>query len=170
MQGAVGMHYLSRSFGSRRVALAGLLAIGLCGAVQAAAPVASNGLGQAWPQAKNASAAPGWKVYVFVSSGVKYIQINDNAGTVHAVVATSNGQFLVPPMGVDAQRVSTPQQPLAVVSTNTAPAVTVYSDGAVKITSSSQTDGTTVWTVSSTPKATPIQQMESCPECGGNMY
>lgn len=162
------MHHQTRSFGSRRVALAGLLAIGLCGMAQAATPVASSGLGQAWPQVPNASVAPGWRAYAFVSNGVKYIQINDNGGTIHAAVAASNGQFLVLPMGVDAQRVSTPQQPLKAASS--APTVTVYSDSTVKITGTAQADGTTLWTASSPAKATATQQMESCPSCGTGMY
>jgi hypothetical protein len=29
-----------------------------------------SGLGQSWPQAKNVSAAPGWRVYVFVQDEV----------------------------------------------------------------------------------------------------
>ena len=54
--------------------LAGLVALPAVAQQQAASGLGQSGLGQLLPQAKNVSAAPGWRVYVFVQDRVKYIQ------------------------------------------------------------------------------------------------
>ncbi|HEX5306096.1 MAG TPA: hypothetical protein VFW82_08425, partial [Dyella sp.] len=88
-------------------ALAGtLFAFGLSGMAQATdAP--SSGLGQSWPNTTDVSTNPYWHVYVFEKDGVRYVQVNDTNGRVHAAIATAGGQVLVLPIGVDAQNVTT---------------------------------------------------------------
>jgi hypothetical protein len=131
-------------------------------------------LGQSWPQMTNVSAAPGWRVYVFVQDKVKYIQVNDLVGTVRATVATANGYFLVLPLGADAQRVYTPTRPLAAALDSTAPAITVYQDSEVQLTARYQNDGSTVWTAAAktSPKATTTHAAPAtpldCPPCGAS--
>lgn len=117
----------------RRVLMAYLLVAALSplGAFAAdAAP--STGLGQAWPNATDVSASPRWHVYVFERNGVRYVQLNDLGGKVRAAVATSGGNFLALPIGSDASRVATPQEPLAAPA-NTAKAEVVYQDDTVKV-------------------------------------
>ena len=126
--------------------IAGIVALPAMAQQQTGVSQQQSGFGQSWPQAKNVSAAPGWRVYVFVQDGVKYIQANDLVGTVRVTVATQNGYFLVLPLGADAQRVSTPARPLAVAVNSTAPAITVYQDSAVQLTARYESDGSTVWT------------------------
>src|SRR5579875_2837948 len=96
----------------RRAVCAGLVAMGLSVSAWAAQPP-SMGLGQAWPNAQDVSASTHWHVYVFANNGVRYVQVNDLNGNVRAAFASANGQFLVLPMGRDALRVATPQQPLS---------------------------------------------------------
>jgi hypothetical protein len=145
---------------------------------QAGASQPQPSLGQSWPQMTNVSAAPGWRVYVFVQDKVKYIQVNDLVGTVRATVATANGHFLVLPLGADARRVSTPTQPLAAALDSTSPAIIVYQDNEVQLTARYQSDGSTVWTATAkkasattTPSsaATPAKPAMSvvCPPCAG---
>jgi hypothetical protein len=87
-----------------------------------------NGLGQAWPNATDVSSSPNWHVYVFNRDGIRFIQINDLNGTVRGAFATAGGQFIRLPIGIDAQLVSTPQQPRAASTTNTTSGETVYQD------------------------------------------
>lgn len=176
---------MTRHNASRAPLLAGLIAsiVALPALSQTQAGVnqqqsapAQASLGQSWPQAQNLSVAPGWRVYVFVLNGVKYIQVNDLVGRVHTAIATENGSFLVLPLGVDAQRVSTPAQPLPAALNSTAPAITVYQDNAVQLVVRYQSDGSTVWTASAQkkpkamappPPAPAAQTFNSCPPCGG---
>nr|WP_205746497.1 hypothetical protein [Dyella soli] len=90
------------------------------------------------------SANPHWHAYVFVLSGVKYIQVNDQNGNVLGAIGTSNGQFITLPIGAFAQLVTTPQQPAAVTTSAQAAAApaTVYQDDSVQVTATPQTDGT----------------------------
>lgn len=92
----------------RRALFASIIAIGLSSSVFAAPPVAT-GLGQAWPNVTDVSASTHWHVYVFVRDGIEYIQVNDLNGNVRGAVASSNGTFLVLPMGMDAAKFSIPQ-------------------------------------------------------------
>ncbi|MGA0586366.1 hypothetical protein ACO2Q2_04420 [Dyella sp. KRB-257] len=128
---------------SRFHAIAGvLLAFGLSGMAQATdAP--SSGLGQSWPNATDVSANPHWHVYVFEKDGVRYVQVNDINGGVHAAIATAGGQVLVLPIGTDAQNVTTTTG----TTTNTT-GNTVYSDGTMTIKAASPSIGVTTLLVS----------------------
>ena len=153
--------------------IAGIVALPAMAQQQTGVSQQQSGFGQSWPQAKNVSAAPGWRVYVFVQDEVKYIQVNDLVGTVRATVATANGYFLVLPLGADAQRVSTPARPLAAALNSTAPAIMVYQDNAVQLTARYQSDGSTVWTATAktSPKTTTTPALApadaACPPCAG---
>lgn len=137
----------------RRALGVGLIVMGLSAPVFAAQPLGA-GLGQAWPNAQDVSASPHWHVYVFSANGVQYVQVNDLNGNVRGAFAAANGQFLVLPMGRDFQRISTPQQPLALSST-VVPldryAETVYSDGNIRLNAVPLSNGTVQFT------ATPLQ-------------
>ncbi len=52
---------------------------------------------------------PGYHVYTWVKSGVKYVQVNDYSGKVLVAVATANDVFLPLPMGSAAKNLRTPQ-------------------------------------------------------------
>jgi hypothetical protein len=100
----------------------------------------ATGLGQSWPNATDVSTSPHWHVYVFERNGVRYVQINDLGGKVRAAFAASNGHVLTLPVGSDAERVATPEDPLP-VSGNTAGDI-VYQDSAVKVLVAPQANGT----------------------------
>jgi hypothetical protein len=141
----------------RKTALAGLIA--LCassiGYAQTATP--ATGLGQAWPNATDLSASPNWHVYVFMLNGVKYVQVNDLNGTVHAAVAVVSGTTSVLPVGVDSQNVTTTPSTTASSTTQT-----VYSDATTTVTATPQSDGTTQFNAVSA-------QTAACPnDCTGN--
>jgi hypothetical protein len=131
----------------RRALCGGLVVMGLSVAAMAAASSAS--LGEAWPNAQDVSASTHWHVYVFDNNGVRYFQVNDLYGNVRVAFATANGQFLVLPMGRDAQRISTPQQ-TATTSTTAVPLTsyteTVYRDSSIQLTAVPMSDGTTTFT------------------------
>jgi hypothetical protein len=115
---------------------------------QTAAP--STGLGQSWPNAADVSASPQWHVYVFTLNGVEYVQINDLNGTVHAAVGTANGTTIVLPVGVDAQNVSASAATSSSSTTSSTTTTTVYSDSAITVTATPQTNGTTQFTTANT--------------------
>lgn len=89
----------------RKVALAGLIAFCSAQTAFAQTTAPSTGLGQSWPNAADLSASSRWHVYTFVRDGIKYIQINDLSGAVHAAVATAKGVTIVLPIGSDAENV-----------------------------------------------------------------
>jgi hypothetical protein len=126
---------------ARRTLFATLFALGLSGAASASAP--TQGLGQAWPNAVDVSVNPHYHAYAFVVQGITYIQINDAGGNVLGAIGTSNGQFIVLPIG-NPQSVVTPQQ-AAAISTATPVAATavVYNDGSTVISATPLSDGTT---------------------------
>lgn len=139
----------------RKAAFAGLFALGATTAFgQTAAP--ATGLGQSWPNAADQSTSPNWHVYVFVLNGIKYIQINDLNGTVHAAIGTANGSSIVLPVGVDSQNVSTSPSSSSSSSTQT-----IYNDGTTTVTATPQSNGTTQFSA---------VQADTCPTvgCGGN--
>lgn len=68
----------------------------------------SRGLGESFPAADNLAADPAWKVYEFQRDGVRYVQINDSAGTVRAAAGRIGGTAWVMPIGADADRVAVP--------------------------------------------------------------
>ncbi|GGA05716.1 hypothetical protein [Dyella caseinilytica] len=135
--------------------LAALMALGVAGGAQAQTASTSAGLGQAWPNTADVSAAPNWHVYVFHMHGIKYVQVNDLSGIVHAAIGTANGTTIVLPIGVDAQNV---------VTTGTAAsssAETVYQDATTTVTATPQASGATTFTVA--------KALNSCPQlqCSG---
>lgn len=122
------------TYGFKALAAIALLAgMAVCGPAMAANQngQGQNGLGQSWPNAQDVSSSPRWHVYVFNRNGIRYVQINDLNGNVRAAFAAQSGSFLVLPIGTDASRVATPQDP------QPAPANTqgeiVYQDSDVKV-------------------------------------
>jgi hypothetical protein len=126
---------------SKRAVLAFGLAVGLSGAALAGPP--ATGLGQAWPNVADQSLATGFHAYVFVIGGIQYIQINDANGNVLGGVGNASGQYIVLPVGLYSQQVSTPQQTATTTATPTAAPTTVYNDGTTAITETPMSDGTT---------------------------
>jgi hypothetical protein len=124
-----------------RLAAIGLVATALTSTGALAADGASaTGLGQSWPSTTDVSASPRWHVYVFERNGIRYIQINDLSGKVRAAFATSSGNFLALPIGVDAARLATPQEPLQVPASTAGDIV--YQDASVRVLVAPQADGT----------------------------
>lgn len=72
------------------------------------APKMAFGLGEAFPQAPDLAADPGWQVYEFERDGIRYVQINDASGTVRAAVGRIDDTLWVMPIGTDADRVLLP--------------------------------------------------------------
>jgi hypothetical protein len=132
---------MSRTQGVRKATLIGLIALGLTSTAFAQTSTPSTGLGQAWPNAADVSANSKWHVYVFYLGGVKYVQVNDLNGKVHAAIGTAGDTTIVLPVGIDAQNVTT-----STPSTTSSNTVTVYSDNATTITATPQSNGTTVFT------------------------
>jgi hypothetical protein len=155
------------NFLPRRALCAGLVAMGLSASAMAATP--GTGLGQAWPNARDVSASTHWHVYLFRNGGVRYVQVNDLAGNVRVAFANIDGQFLVLPMGRDAQRVTTPQQSASVNATAvplTPYAETLYRDGTLQLGAVPMSDGTTLFTAAPAGTtmyaATPCDDPEEC--------
>lgn len=122
------------------------LRAGLCCALIACAGTSlaqtsaqASALGQAWPNVADQSLSPNWHAYVFYLNGIKYVQINDTNGTVHAAIGTATGTTIVLPVGVDAQNVQTATSS----TTSSSSSTTVYSDSTITITAAPQSDGTT---------------------------
>lgn len=131
-------HARSRRFASL---VAGGLALAALASTSAMAQVGAptSGLGQSWPNAADVSASPRWHVYVFERNGIRYVQINDQGGKVRSAFARSGGTFLTLPVGVDASRLATPQEPLAATAQG---GEIVYQDATTKVLVSPQPDGT----------------------------
>lgn len=153
-----------RSF-VRKTTFAGLSALCITSMAFAQTSAPATGLGQAWPNATDVSANPNWHAYVFVLNGIKYIQINDLNGTVHAAVGTAGGTSIVLPVGVDSQNVTTTSSSTTTNSSSTTSSVsstqTVYQDSATTVTATPQSNGTTTFNVLTAA---------SCPTagCSGN--
>jgi hypothetical protein len=135
---------MSRIHGVRKAVLAGFVALSLSSTAFAQTSTPATGLGQAWPNAADLSTSPNWHVYVFRIHGIKYVQINDLNGTVHAAVGTADGTIIVLPVGIDAQNVTTSSS-----ASTTTTTVTVYSDNDTTVTATTQNDGTTQFTAES---------------------
>lgn len=138
---------MSRNQGSfvRKAAFAGLIALCVTSIASAQTSAPATGLGQAWPNATDVSANPNWHVYVFVLNGIKYIQVNDLNGNVHAAVGTANGTSIVLPVGVDSQNVATSSSTTSNSSSTTSSlstSTTVYSDSTTTVTATPQSNGT----------------------------
>jgi hypothetical protein len=139
-----------KGFAVRPALLAGLMACALAGPALAQQQP-NAGLGSAWPtDTQDVSNMPGYHVYTWVKSGVKYIQVNDYSGNVLVAVATADGVFLPLPMGRDARNLRTPMD----TSTPTDPApttgATVYQDDSVQVTATPQSDGTMLFRAAAT--------------------
>lgn len=107
---------------------------------------ASTGLGQSWPNTPDVSTSPRYHVYVFQKQGVRYVQVNDEAGTVRGAIAyTSANSILDLPIGVDAGRWITPADG---AKADTVVGEQVYRDEAVNITVAPQADGVSSFRVS----------------------
>jgi hypothetical protein len=160
------------NFLPRRTLCAGLVVMGLSASVHAATP-AHTGLGQNWPNAQDVSVSPHWHVYVFTAQGIRYVQVNDLRGEVRGVLATANGQFLVLPMGRDAQRIWTAHQRPAMgrgVVALSAYAQTIYRDGAVQLKAIPLSDGTTMFTATAADAPAAATSPCSNPvECNGHV-
>lgn len=130
--------------GVSKALLAGFIAMGLASTAFAQTSAPATGLGQSWPNAADLSSNPNWHAYVFMLNGVKYVQVNDLNGTVHAAVATAAGTVVVLPVGVDAQNVRTLR------SRASSSTQTVYSDATTTVTATPQSNGTTRFFVAST--------------------
>ena len=133
---------LFRKTSLRHTLWIGLAVMGLATGVSAAPP--QNDLGQPWPNASDLSSSPSWHVYVFEREGVRYVQINDIAGNVHAAFGTANGQYLVLPMGLDAPRVY-----VAAPNSLAVNGVVVYQDAATQVISATDEAGAETWTLRS---------------------
>jgi hypothetical protein len=122
----------------RRTALAGMTALGITctAAAQTSSPTPATGLGESWPNATDVSASPNWHVYVFQKDGVRYIQVNDRNGTVHAAVGNAGRTVFALPVGVDAPRVA-----IADTSNERGSSETIYQDAEVTIEAAAQSDG-----------------------------
>jgi hypothetical protein len=126
----------------RQTFLAGLVSLGLTTVAAAQTTAPATGLGQAWPNAADQSASPNWHVYVFERDGIRYIQINDRNGTVHAALGRAGDTIFALPVGVDANNVAISSS----VEGGTS-ALPIYQDQAVSVTAVPKSDGTTEITV-----------------------
>ncbi len=131
----------ARSRRISRLVAAGLMLVTMGSTqVMAADAVPASGLGQSWPNATDVSSSPRWHVYVFERNGVRYVQVNDLNGKVRAAFATSGGNFLALPLGSDATRLATPEEPL--VATGLTQGDIVYQDVTTRVLVAPQADGT----------------------------
>lgn len=148
----------------------GLAIMGLSTA--ATAQSLGAGLGQTWPNAQDVSISTHWHVYVFGNNGIRYVQVNDAYGNVRVAFGAANGQFLVLPMGRDAQRISTPQQPAASGGTAvplTSYSETIYRDDAITLDAVPMSDGTTRFSASSSTTSTAVSPCDDPAECNGHL-
>ncbi|MCF7750855.1 hypothetical protein KQ945_08865 [Bacillus subtilis subsp. subtilis] len=76
--------------------------------------IAAKGLGETAPLALNLSQDSTWRAYEFKRDGVWYLQVNDQAGRVRAIIGNIGDTFWTLPGGVDADRVSLPGNNLAI--------------------------------------------------------
>lgn len=127
---------------SRKLALAGCMAIGMTSAALAQTVTPATGLGQSWPNATDQSRSSQWHVYVFRLNGIKYLQINDLNGTVHAAIGTAGGTSITLPVGTDARYVHTDAALASSATTQT-----VYRDSTTMVMATPQSNGTTVFAV-----------------------
>lgn len=98
-------------------------------------------LGQATTTAVgDVSSSSNYHVYVFTRGGTRYIQVNDASGAVRGAVAVTPYKAVGLPIGSDASRVATPDEPLPPPAATTGE--TVYSDGTTHMFVAPQPDGT----------------------------
>lgn len=125
------------SYVVRKTVCASIVAVSLMSAVATAQTAPASGLGQSWPNTPDVSVSPHWHAYVFERGGVRYIQINDRNGTVHAAIGQAGDTLFALPLGVDAQRVDTIATPNAGASSQT-----VFQDDTITVMAAPQSDGT----------------------------
>ncbi|RDS81427.1 hypothetical protein [Dyella psychrodurans] len=123
----------------------GLAALGSTTATLAQTAAPATGLGQAWPNAKDHSRSPYWHVYVFERDGMRYIQINDRQGTVHAALGRAGDMVFALPVGVDAADVTMSSSEQTSTS-----ALPIYQDEAISVMAVPQSNGTVQITVQMT--------------------
>jgi len=146
-----------KGFAVRPALLVGLMAAAFAGPALAQQQP-SAGLGSAWPtDAQDVSSMPGYHVYTWVKSGVKYIQVNDYSGNVLVAVATANGVFLPLPMGSSAKNLQTPQNASSISPTPTTGGATVYQDNSVQVTATPQSSGAVMFQAATAPCTDPVE-------------
>lgn len=102
---------------------------------------ALSGLGQASTSAVgDVSSSSNYHVYVFTRGGTRYIQVNDASGTVRGAFAVTAYKAVGLPIGSDASRLATPDEPLPAPAVTTGE--TVYTDGSTHVFVAPQPDGT----------------------------
>jgi hypothetical protein len=121
----------------RQTFLAGFVALSLSTVAAAQTAAAATGLGQAWPNAADYSRNPSWHVYVFERDSIRYIQINDGNGTVHAALGQTGDTVFALPVGVDSDHVT-----VAVPAQTDALPSAIYQDESISVTAVPQGDGT----------------------------
>ncbi|GLQ47016.1 hypothetical protein GCM10007862_20670 [Dyella lipolytica] len=121
----------------RKTVCVGVIAASLTAIVATAQTAPATGLGQSWPNAPDVSVNPHWHAFVFERDGVRYIQINDRNGTVHAVIGRVGDTLFALPVGVDARRVDAAPALSAETSSQT-----VYQDDTMTVMAAPQSDGT----------------------------
>jgi hypothetical protein len=125
---------------STRFVLSTLLALPL-GITAAHAQSALSGLGQASTSAVgDVSSSSNYHVYVFTRGGTRYIQVNDASGAVRGAFAITAYKAVGLPIGSDASRVATPDEPLPAPAVTTGE--TVYRDSAIQVFVAPQPNGT----------------------------
>ena len=90
--------------------------------------------------ATDVSASPNYHVYVFERGGTRYVQINDANGTVRGAFARTAYSLVGLPIGVDASRLATPDEPMPAPASTAGE--TVYRDNSVQVFVAPQPDGT----------------------------
>jgi len=120
--------------------LASLIALSFAAAGAAQAQSAISGLGQSWPNATDVSSSPNYHVYIFERGGTRYIQVNDAVGNVRGAFARTAYKLVALPIGTDAARLATSDEPLPAPASTSGQ--TVYSDDAVQLFVAPQSGGT----------------------------
>lgn len=125
-----------RTRNSRLLAVALFFAV--CGTA-AASGLPQTGLGQSWPNTTDVSTSPDWHVYLFQRGNTKYVQINDANGTVRGAFAKTPYSVIGLPIGIDANNLSTPDEPLPPPASRTS--IPVYSGDGVQVFVAPQSSG-----------------------------
>jgi hypothetical protein len=102
---------------------------------------AFSGLGQ--PSASpvgDVSSSSNYHVYLFTRAGTRYIQVNDASGAVRGAFAITPYKAVGLPIGSDASRLATPDEPLPAPPVTTGE--TIYSAGSTHVFVEPQPDGT----------------------------
>jgi hypothetical protein len=137
--GSLTSHGNSDMRTSTRFLLSTLLALPL--GVTAVHAQSALSLGQATTTAVgDVSASANYHVYVFTRGGTRYIQVNDATGAVRGAFAVTAYKAVGLPIGSDASRLATPDEPLPAPAVTTGE--TVYKDTSIQVFAAPQPDGT----------------------------